>query len=394
VIPIVDLKKQYASIKKEVTAAVTNVLDSCQFILGDEVKRFEEGVAAYTGKKHAVAVANGTDAILLALKASGIKEQDGVITSAFTYYATAGAITRCGARPIFCDIDPRTYNISPDAIRKILQSHKSVRSEAEPPRRGQVTSHNKIKAVIPVHLYGQMADMDEIIEIAKKYNLIVIEDAAQAFGAEYLPCRQAGKEKKAGSVGDAGCFSFYPGKNLGAYGDAGMVITDDKNISDLLQVYRNQGNRIKYRHVVIGHNSRMDTIQAAILRVKLKYIDKWNAKRRAIAKFYDKKLKGLGIVTPFVANGRNHTYHLYVIRLKDRQQKERVETQLNKKGIDARTYYPIPLHLQECFSYLGYKKGDFPEAEKASGETLAIPIYPELTGGEQEFIADTIREAL
>jgi dTDP-4-amino-4,6-dideoxygalactose transaminase len=374
VIPIVDLKKQYAGIKKEVAAAVEKVLDSCQFILGDEVRNFETDAARYENKKYAVAVANGTDAILLALKAFGIKEGDEVITSTFTYFATAGAITHSGARPVFCDIDPRTYNISPEKLEELL-------------RKPNTENRNPIKAVIPVHLYGQMADMDEILKVAKKYDLKVIEDAAQAFGAEY-------RDKKAGSLGDAGCFSFYPGKNLGAYGDAGMVVTDDKDIADSLQVYRNQGNKVKYHHTVIGYNSRMDTIQAAVLRVKLKYIDEWNEKRRAIAKFYDKKLKESDVVTPFVASGRDHIYHLYIIRLKGRQQKERVETQLNKKGIDARTYYPVPLHLQECFSYLGYKKGDFPAAEAAAEETLAIPIYPELTQEEQGFIVDAVRKAL
>lgn len=380
-IPIVDLKNQYQGIKKEIMEAVERVLDSCQFILGDEVKKFEEEVATYTRKKYAIGVGNGTDAILLALKAFGIKENDAVVTSAFTYYATAGAIARCGARPVFCDIDRQTYNISPEKLEEILLATSDQRPAT-------------IKAIIPVHLYGQMAEMDEIFAIAKKYNLKAIEDAAQAFGAEYLPAGRQGKGKKAGSMGDAGCFSFYPGKNLGAYGDAGMVVTDDEKIADLLRVYRNQGNKIKYQHIVLGHNSRMDTIQAAILRVKLKYIDEWNKKRQSLAKFYDEELKKLGIITPFVSKEKFHTYHLYVIRFKNKEEKKRVEKALNDKDIDARTYYPIPLHLQECFKYLGYKKGDFPEAERASEETLAIPIYPELTQKQQEFIVDSIRRSL
>jgi dTDP-4-amino-4,6-dideoxygalactose transaminase len=370
-IPIVDLKTQYLSIKREIMESVEKVLDSCQFILGDEVRQLEAEVARYTGVKHAVAVASGTDAILLALKAYGIKAGDSVITSAFTYYATAGAIAICNATPVFCDIDPGTYNISPDKVEELL-------------RRTKDEGRRTIRAVIPVHLYGQMADMDEILDIARRYDVKVVEDAAQAFGAGY-------KGKEAGSIGDAGCFSFYPGKNLGAYGDAGMTVTNDENIAGLLRIYRNQGNKTKYVHEVIGHNSRLDTVQAAILRVKLRYIDKWNDKRRSIAKVYDEELKDLGITTPCVLKDRTHTYHLYVIRLKNREQKERVEKALNKEGVDARTYYPVPLHLQECFKYLGYKKGDLPEAERACEETLAIPIYPELTQEQQEFIIDVIR---
>jgi dTDP-4-amino-4,6-dideoxygalactose transaminase len=371
-IPIVDLKAQYLGIKTEVVKAVGGVLDSCQFILGQEVKKLETEVAKYTGRKYAVAVANGTDAILLALKAYGIKEGDSVITCAYTYYATAGAIARCGARPVFCDMDPGTYNISPQALADLLKS--------QGPR-------FSFKAVVPVHLYGQMADMDEIMAIAGKYNLKVIEDAAQAFGAAY-------KGNRAGGIGNAGCFSFYPGKNLGAYGDAGMVVTDDKEVAEMLEIYRNQGNKVRYEHIVLGHNSRMDTIQAAILRVKLKYIDEWNKKRGAIANFYNKEFRTAGLITPFVSKEKLHTYHLYVIRFKDKAQKEDVEKFLNENGVDARTYYPAPLHLQKCFSYLGYKKGDFPEAEKASDETLAIPMYPELKKEEQEFIVETIKKGL
>ncbi|MDD5449094.1 MAG: DegT/DnrJ/EryC1/StrS family aminotransferase [Candidatus Omnitrophica bacterium] len=368
-IPIVDLKGQYLGVKKEIMRAVEDALDSCQFILGEDVNKFEEEVARYAGKKYACAVANGTDAILLALKALGVKEGDEVITCAFTYFATAGAIARCGARPVFCDMDRRTYNISPEGLEKLLK----VKSAG-----------SRVKAVIPVHLYGQMADMGEILKIAKKYNIKVVEDAAQAFGAAF-------NGKKAGSMGDAGCFSFYPGKNLGAYGDAGMVLTDDARCVDTLKIYRNQGNKIRYRHTVIGHNSRMDTIQAAILRVKLKYIDEWNAKRQSLAAFYDERLGPLGIITPFVPKGKFHTYHLYVIRFKDKRKRDTAERLLNENGVDARTYYPIPLHLQECFKYLGYKKGDFPEAEGASRETLAIPMYPELTREQQEFIVTLLK---
>jgi len=373
-IPIVDLKSQYREIKSEVTTAIGRTLGSCQFILGREVKKLEKEIAGYTKKNYAVAVGSGTDAILLALKAYGIKEGHGVITSPFTYYATAGAIVRSGARPVFCDIDPKTYNISPERLQDLL-------------RRTPYAVRSTIKAVIPVHLYGQMADMSNILDIAKRYKLKVIEDAAQAFGAEY-------RGRPAGSLGDCGCFSFYPGKNLGAYGDAGMVVTDHKYAAEAVRLYRNQGNKIRYRHTVIGHNSRMDEIQAAVLRVKLKYIDKWNRKRREIAEFYEKGLSGLDIETPVSPKAGTHIYHLYVIRFKNKRQKDRTGKLLNYRGIDARTYYPIPLHLQPCFKYLGYKRGDFPESEKASGQVIAIPIYPELTRKQQRFIIDVLRKGI
>jgi len=371
-IPICDLKIQYSNIKNEVMEAVEAALDSCQFILGNEVKRFEEECQKYIGAKYAVGVGNGTDAILLALKVHGIKAGDAVITSSFTYFATAGAIARCGATPVFCDINPGTFNIDPEKIEKILEDK---------------TISSKIKAIVPVHLYGQPADMDEIKSIANRYGVNVIEDAAQAFGAEY-------KGKKAGALADAGCFSFYPGKNLGTYGDGGMVLVNDEATAELLRVYRNQGNKIKYIHSVVGHNSRLDTVQAAILRVKLKYIDEWNQKRRAIAKFYDERIQRLGVCTPFSAKDSVHIYHLYVVRFKSGNEKNKVQKALSERGIDARTYYPIPLHLQECFKYLGYKEGDMPEAEKASVESLAIPMYPELSKGQQEFIVDAIKKTV
>ena len=373
-IPIVDLKEQYQGVRTEIIDSVTRVLDSGQFILGEEMRRFEDDVVKYTGALYAIAVANGTDAILLALKAYGIKSNDRVITSALTYYATAGAIARCGAIPVFCDIDPKTYNISPVALDTLLRCTPSaVRST--------------IKAIIPVHLYGQAADMISIDAIAKKYGLKVIEDAAQAFGAQ-----QNGK--KAGALGDAGAFSFYPGKNLGAYGDAGLITTNDATLAELLKVYRDQGNKIKYHHVVIGHNSRMDTVQAAILRVKIKYIDEWNAKRNELAAYYEKSLQGLGLIIPFVFKGNRHIYHLYTLRFKDKAEKTTVEQALNTAGVDARTYYPIPLHMQECFGYLGYKAGDFPEAEKAASEILSIPIYPELTRQKQDHVIGVICKVL
>ncbi|MFH1847969.1 MAG: DegT/DnrJ/EryC1/StrS family aminotransferase [Candidatus Omnitrophota bacterium] len=355
-INIIDLKGQYQKIEGEIKSAVCSALDSGQFILGGEVAKFEEEAASYNGVKSAIAVANGTDAILLALKALGVGYGDAVITSPFTYYATAGAIARCGARPVFCDIDPKTYNMDPRSLKAALGSMDKKELAS-------------VKAVVPVHIYGQAADMDEILKIAREYNLKVVGDAAQAFGAEY-------KSKKTGSMGDAG-----------------MIITNNEALADALRILRNQGNKEKYYHTVLGHNSRMDNVQGAILRVKLKYIDEWNERRRKLAGIYSKKLSGLNIKTPFAPDYNVHTYHLYVIYFQTKARKEKAQAFLAENGVDARTYYPVPLHLQECFGYLGYKAKDFPFAEGASSRTLAIPMYPELTEEQQDYIVDKIAQA-
>ena len=366
-IPILDLKKQIAPIRQEIDEAVKKVIDNANFVFGREIAEFEEAAAKYSAAKYAVGVSNGTDAIKLSLVVLGIKPGEGVICPAFTYYASAGAIASMGAIPVFADIDPATYTISIESLEKIIKQRKKT----------------KIKAILPVHLYGQCADMDSILTIARKYKLKVVEDTAQAFGAQY-------KGKKAGTIGDCGALSLFPGKNLGAFGDAGAVLTNNKIITERLKIFRNQGNKEKYQHLVIGYNNRLDTIQAAVLKVKLKYLDSWNKRRQDNAEYFNQQLKGLPIKTPFVPGYTNHIYHQYVLRMNGSSQK--LIEHLRDKGIDSRVYYPAPLHLQKCFKYLGYKRGDFPEAEKASKETLAIPVYPDLTKEELDFITVSIKE--
>ncbi|MDD2688675.1 MAG: DegT/DnrJ/EryC1/StrS family aminotransferase [Candidatus Omnitrophica bacterium] len=368
-IPIIDLKKQIGPIRGELDAAIKKVIDNTNFILGEEVRNFEESVKKYCRVKYALGVSNGTDAIKLALVALGIKPGEGVLCPNFTYYATASSIATMGAVPVFVDIEPDTYNISAPKIEEAVKRSKNI----------------NLKAVVPVHLYGQCADIDNIVKLAQNYGLKVIEDTAQAFGAEY-------KGEKAGTIAECGAVSFYPGKNLGAFGDAGMVLTNSQSLAERLDILRNQGNKEKYQHVLLGYNHRMDTIQAAILQVKLKYLDAWNKKRQENAGYFDRNLEGLGIKTPLVAKYSTHIYHQYVLRLNNPS--SGLIEHLRKKGIDTRVYYPVPLHLQECFTYLGYKKGDFPESEKASIETLAIPVYPDLTKEEMDYIISSIEEFL
>lgn len=375
-IPIADLKRQIRPIRKELDAAIRKVIDNANFILGQEVEDFEDRVAQYCDVKYAVGVSNGTDAIRLSLLALDIRPGEGVLCPAFTYYATAGSISSIGAIPLFTDIDPDTYNISPSSLdNQIIKQGQRI----------------KIKAIIPVHLYGQCADMDSILKIAQSHGLKVIEDAAQAFGAEYLVSSdRLGKCKKAGTIADCGAVSFYPGKNLGAFGDAGMVITNNAYIAERVKILRNQGDKGKYYHLMLGHNHRMDTLQAAVLQVKLKYLDAWNKKRQENAKYFNQNLRTLTLKTPLVARYSTHIYHQYVLRLGSSSAK--LIEYLKSKGIDARLYYPLPLHLQECFSYLGYRKGDFPESENAAEQTLAIPVYPDLTRRQLDYIVTSIRE--
>ena len=371
-INLLDIKAQIKPIRKNINAAINNVVNRGDFVLGKEVELLEKDIANYYKVKYAIGVSNGTDAIALTLQALGIKAGDGVICPTFTYYATAGAIARVGARPVFADIDPKTYNISADSIEKIIMS--TVHSP-----------QSTIKAIIPVHLYGQCADMDSIMKIAKNHNLKVIEDTAQAFGAAY-------KGKKAGTIGDCGTISFYPGKNLGAFGDAGCIVTNNKALAEKLYILRNQGvlSENKYKHIYLGYNARLDTIQAAVLRAKLKYLDSWNEKRAENASYYNKQLKNTGLITPYVPKYNTHIYHQYVLRAKIN--KEKIRKYVIKKGIDSRTFYPIPLHLQPCFRYLGYKKKDFPESEKCAREILVIPVYPELTRRQMDYIVRAIKE--
>lgn len=360
-IPIIDLKKQYEAIKDQVKEKIYELLERQAFILGRELETLEKKVASYCGTKYAIGVNSGTDALIIALDAMGIKEGDEVITTPFTFTATAEAIMRVGARPLFVDVDPKTYNMDPALIEKAVTK--------------------KTKAVLPVHLYGLCADMDPILEAARKHGLKVLEDSAQAIGSEY-------KGKKAGSVGDAGAISFYPGKNLGCFGDGGMVVTSDPEIRDKVKLLRDHGSSKRYYHAVIGYNSRLDNLQAAVLNIKLAHLDKWIEKRIENAEFFNKALKGYPVVTPRTPEGYRHSFHLYVLR--SGRAKEAIHY-LNENGIEARVYYPLPLHLQECFKPLGYKAGDFPEAERVSRESFAVPVYPELTAEEKNHIIVKIK---
>jgi len=366
IIPLVDLKAQYNSIKQEIDEATQRVIDEGQFILGSEVKALEEEIAAYCGVNYAVGVASGTDALYLALLACGIKSGDEVITTPFTFIATAEAIARCGATPVFADIEPKTYNIDPIKIEpKISQ---------------------KTKAILSVHLYGQPADMVSILEIASKYNLKVIEDCAQALGAEY-------KGKKVGSLGDAGCLSFFPSKVLGAYGDGGMVITNDPEIAEHVSVLRNHGGTQKYYYSIHGFNSRLDSLQAAILSVKLRHIDQWIEQRRNKASLHSELLEVINeIEPPYTAAYSYHIFNYYTIRLKNpKVDRDALRGYLNAQGIDTAVYYPLSLHLQEVYKPLGYKSGDFPESESAQGQVLSLPMYPELNEEQIGKIAQTIQ---
>lgn len=363
-----DLKKQYNLIKKEIDLAIKRVLEKSVFIGGSEVEEFEKEVTKFCKTKYAIGVNSGTDALYLSLKALGIKEGDEVITTPFTFIATAEVIANCGARPIFVDIEPTTYNIDTSKIEEKITK--------------------KTRAIIPVHLFGQMADMKEIMRIAKKYKLKVVEDAAQAIGAEY-------KGKKAGTMGDIGCFSFFPSKNLGAYGDGGMIITNNKKLAEKIRLIKNHGSSPtqKYLNLVLGVNSRLDALQAAILRVKLKHLKEWSKKRRQKADYYSKQIKKnkKEIITPEIMPGRTHIFHQYTLRVKGGK-RDRIINYLNQNGIPTMVYYPLPLHLQPAFKYLGYKKNSFPEAEKAANEVFSLPIYPEISKNNQDAVIKRIKE--
>jgi len=370
-IPLLDLKAQYQTIKNEVDEAIKRVVESQYFILSEEVERLENEVAAYTGARSGAGVASGTDALILALHAVGIRKGDRVITTPFTFFATGEAISVLGAIPTFVDIDPGTYNIDPDKIEELLKGMNEKERKA-------------IKAIIPVHIYGQCADMTRIMEIAKKYDLKVIEDCAQAIGALH-------NGKKAGSFGDAGCLSFFPSKNLGGFGDGGMVVSGDQGLTDRIKKLRVHGSTKQYIHEEIGYNSRLDSLQAAVLRVKLKKLDEWLQDRRNIAKKYDEALAPLGIIVPKVAEGNVHTYHQYTIALEKR---DGLLKHLNDNGIAVRVYYPVPLHMQPCYKDLGYSKGSIPIAEERSEKILSLPAYSELTDEKVAYIIDTVKDFL
>lgn len=363
-IPLLDLKAQYRSIKEEVESSVLDVLRSGCYILGPKVEEFERAVATYCGVDYAVGVANGTDALVLSLDALGVGPGDEVITTTFTFYATAESISRLGATPVFVDIDAQTYNMDVNQIE------------------AKITS--RTKAIIPVHIFGQPSEMDEIGEIAANHGLKVVEDACQAIGAKY-------KGRKVGSLGDAACFSFFPSKNLGGAGDGGIVATNDKELADKVRALRQHGSTRKYYHNLIGYNSRLDALQAAILMVKLKYIDKWNDARRQKAQLYNQLFADSNVVTPEALEHIKHVYHLYVIRVPNRAD---VESVLNEEQIGHGVYYPVPLHLQEVYRGLGYSEGDLPVSEAASHETLAIPLYPELKTEDMRTIAEQVKQTV
>ncbi|MCK4396243.1 DegT/DnrJ/EryC1/StrS family aminotransferase [candidate division WOR-3 bacterium] len=359
-VPFIDLSRQHEPIKKELLKTFENVLDSNQFILGEEVKKFEEEVASYVGTKYAIGVSNCTNALLLSLRALDVGRGDEVITTPFTFIATAEVIAILGAKPVFCDIGPKTLNINPNKIPELIS--------------------NKTKAILPVHLYGQSADMDKIMQIAEENNLNVIEDMAQAIGAKY-------KGKKVGTFGDTSCISFFPTKNLSALGDAGMILTNNEELDNKLRAFRVHGASKKYYHDVLGYNDRLDTIQAAFLRVKLKYLDEWNEGRRQIAHKYDVGLKDI-VQIPYVEPDNVTIYHQYTIRTPKRDE---LKEFLTEKAIGTAIHYPLPLHFQKAFKYLGYKEGDLPEAEKATKEVLSLPIHHTLTDGEVNYVISTIR---
>jgi len=366
-IPLLDLKAQHSTIRDEVRAAIDRVVDSQHFILGPELDAFETEVAQYCGAAHAIGVSSGSDALLISLMAADIGPGDEVITTAYSFFASAGAIARVGATPIFVDIRADDYNIDPQRVEAAVTS--------------------RTRALLPVHLFGQTAEMGPIMDVAQKYKLVVIEDAAQAIGAEYRGLR-------AGSIGDLGCFSFYPSKNLGGFGDGGLVTTNDANLAERLRLLRGHGAKPKYHSRMIGGNFRLDALQAAILRVKLRHLDEWTSGRRRNAERYRSLLGGLApqdsrlVVAPAEMPERRHVYNQFVIRTRER---EALRAHLNQARIGSEVYYPIPLHLMDAFSYLGEKPGAYPESESAAAESLALPIYAELTADMQRRVATTIR---
>ncbi len=380
-VPLLDLKPQYQSLAAEIQAVIARVCASQHFILGPAVRELESSVAGYCQCGHGIGVSSGTDALLLALMALGVGAGDAVITSPFTFFATAGTIARTGARPLFCDIEPRTFNISPGAVAGLLEGECERRAGGLIHR----ASGTRVRALMPVHLYGQLADMPALMEIAQRNGLKVIEDAAQAIGAADE------RQRRAGSFGDIGCLSFFPTKNLGAFGDAGMCVTNDAALAERMEILRVHGGKPKYYHALIGGNFRIDELQAAVLNVKLPHLDEWTAGRQRNAAFYDRALAGAGVSEavrpPYVRAGVRHIYNQYVVRARDRDVLRR---HLEGAGIGTEIYYPVPLHLQQCFAYLGHAAGDFPLSEQAAAETLALPIFPELTETQLQYVIDSI----
>ncbi len=382
-----DLTTQYNSIKSEINSAITAVLESGIAINGDNVKKIENSIATYSDNKYGVGVANGSDAIYIALKALGIRQGDGVISPPFTFFATAGSVVRADATPIFIDIDSQTYNLDPIKLQEFIDTNCIFDAKINQLVNRQ--TGQPIKAIIPVHLYGQMCKMDEIMDIAREYNLKIVEDCAQSIGSEY-------KGKKSGSYGDLSNFSFFPTKNLSTYGDGGMIVTSSEEYSEYCRVFRSHGSKPKYYHKFVGINSRLDELHAAILNVKFKYLDKWLEDRFQVACRYQKLFEVYNLLDKIkiplndinnIKNHKEHTFHQYVIFVENR---DKLQEFLKKNRIGTNIYYPLCLHLQECFKYLGYKEGDFPVAEEAGKHVLAIPMYPELTEKKQEFVVSKI----
>ncbi len=381
VVPLLDLKAQYATIEKEVLEVIREVCASQMFILGANVDRLEKEIAKYSQCGFGIGVSSGTDALLVALMALDVGPGDEVITTPYTFFATGGTVARVGARPLFCDIDPATFNLSPQSVAQLIAELGELRSGQLYNRR----TGGRIKVLMPVHLFGQVADMDPLMAIAKANGLKVVEDAAQAIGSEY----RGGV--RAGSIGDIGCFSFFPSKNLGAFGDAGLCTANDPALAERLKILRAHGGKPKYYHSVVGGNFRLDELQAAVLLVKFRLLDGWTAARQRNAAVYDRAFArpafAGNVATPVVVPGYRHIYNQYVVRVRDR---EGLKKHLHDAHVGTEVYYPVPLHIQKCFASLGYKAGDCPESEKAANETLAIPIYPELTAAQQEHVIATI----
>ncbi|MBN2012306.1 DegT/DnrJ/EryC1/StrS family aminotransferase [candidate division KSB1 bacterium] len=361
-VPFVDLKTQYQSIRDEIKDALDNILENTAFILGKEVQQFEEEFANYQQSNYAVAVNSGTSALHLALLAAGIRPGDEVITVPNTFIATVEAILYAGAVPKLVDVDPNTYNMDANLLEQAITS--------------------KTKAILPVHLYGQPVDMGPISDIARKHNLTIIEDACQAHGAMY-------RSKKVGALGQAGCFSFYPGKNLGAYGEGGMVTTDDEAMYQEMRVLRDHGSQNKYHHIRVGYNYRLSGFQGAVLRVKLKYLDKWTEARRRNAAYYDRILRDFKVTTPGVLNDVRHVYHLYITQV---DQRDELQQFLQSHGVATGLHYPVPVHLQEGYQFLGYHEGDFPVTEQGCRRILSLPMFPELTEQQMQYVAQKIGE--
>jgi dTDP-4-amino-4,6-dideoxygalactose transaminase len=369
-VPFLDLTRQYKRIEEEILSVQRTVFEKGRFILGEEVSSFEEEFARYCGVRYGVGVGSGTDALLLALKAAGIGEGDEVLTVSHSFIATALAISLSGATPVFIDIDPEPCTMDPNSLEDFLNKRK---------RKGR--GRGRVRAILPVHLYGHPAEMDAIMQIAGRYHLMVIEDACQAHGAEY-------REKKVGSIGVMGCFSFYPTKNLGAYGDGGMVVTNDKKYYERLRLLRCYGEKKKYEHILKGWNNRLDEIQAAMLRIKLKYLDQWNGERRKRALAYKRMLQNTKVVCPSEKEQIRHVYHLFVIRTKRRNS---LQVFLKQKGIETLIHYPVPIHLQKAYRELGYRRGDLPITERCSQEVISLPFFPEITEPEIEEVTTQVK---